>query len=147
MDDKEARVMYTNRAMRLAYDLLMRSENCKKARNIILTAFADGSKLLDEFLKKKNSNSTLAMKGKQVRDDFVELLDDRLILDPLRAKPQGTRNARIKNHFEKTKPKTTTFAEGPLKPNIEGSGADGGETGCIMTVVDRRTLAAIRDDP
>ncbi|KAK4420051.1 hypothetical protein Salat_2418000 [Sesamum alatum] len=132
MDDKEARVMYTNRAMRLAYDLMMRCENCEEARNIILTAFADGSKLLDEFLKKKNSNSTLAMKGKQVRDDFVELLDDRPILGPLRAKPKGTRNA---------------FAEGPLKPNTEGSGADGGEMGCIVVVVDRRTLAAVGDDP
>ncbi|KAK4426839.1 hypothetical protein Salat_1452600 [Sesamum alatum] len=31
MDDKEARVIYTNRRMRLAYDLVTRSENCKEA--------------------------------------------------------------------------------------------------------------------
>ncbi|KAK4434956.1 protein FAR1-RELATED SEQUENCE 5, partial [Sesamum alatum] len=122
MDDKEARVMYTNRAMRLAYDLVTRSENCKEARNIILTAFADGSKLLNEFLKKKNSDSTLAMKGKQVRDDFVEVPEVRPILDPLRAKPKGTKNARIKNHFEKRKPKTTNT--GKAKKQVRSTSQD-----------------------
>lgn len=108
MDDKEARVIYTNRAMRLAYDLVTRSAHCKEARSIILTAFADGNKLLDEFFKEKNLDSTLAIRGKMVRDDFVELPNDGSILDPLRAKPKGTRNARIKNHFEKRKSKTTS---------------------------------------
>ncbi|KAL0282401.1 UNVERIFIED_CONTAM: hypothetical protein Sradi_7263000 [Sesamum radiatum] len=107
MDEKEARAIYINRAMRLAYDLVTRSENCKEARSIILTAFTDGSKLLDEFFKEKNLVSTSAIKGKQVRDDFVDQLDETPILDPLRAKTKGTRNVRIKNHFEKRKMKTT----------------------------------------
>ncbi|KAG8366140.1 hypothetical protein BUALT_Bualt17G0045000 [Buddleja alternifolia] len=105
IDDNEARVLYTSRAMRFAYDLVTQSESCKEARDIMWTVLKDGARSLDEFYKKKNIDSTSRMKDKFVRNDIVELHKDKSILDPLKAKPKGTRNRRIKNHFEKRKSK------------------------------------------
>ncbi|KAG8378659.1 hypothetical protein BUALT_Bualt07G0008300 [Buddleja alternifolia] len=105
IDDNETRVLYTSRTMRFAYDLVTQSESYKEARDIMWAVLKDGAKLLDEFFKKKNVDSSSSMKDKLVRNDIVELHNNKPILDPLKAKPTGTRNCRIKNHFEKRKSK------------------------------------------
>jgi hypothetical protein len=98
----ETEAIFRNNMMRLAYNLITRSQGNAITREICRNKFLEcESQIESEFLKSgtdekqthKNSNETFGNTNEPP------------ILDPVRKRSKGDGNKRIKGHFEKKKEK------------------------------------------
>uniref|UniRef100_A0A7N0UYE5 SWIM-type domain-containing protein n=1 Tax=Kalanchoe fedtschenkoi TaxID=63787 RepID=A0A7N0UYE5_KALFE len=106
--DFEPWTLYCNRAMRYAYNLVMKSKSNDQAREIVMCGL---DKIEADLLDLVNG-------AKSTREPLKKItsLDDKenqeiSILDPIRVKCKGGSKKRLKGHFEKSKRKRSQQME------------------------------------
>ncbi|GAV90594.1 hypothetical protein CFOL_v3_34003, partial [Cephalotus follicularis] len=105
-NSNESKIIFQNRAMRLACDLVTTGQGQEEGREVIWSTLKNRRQHLHNVMK------NLSLDGhSMVRDngsnenvnEFMNNKDEAPVLDPPFVRPKGISNARLKGHFEKRK--------------------------------------------
>ncbi|KAL9165651.1 hypothetical protein ABFS82_06G184300 [Erythranthe guttata] len=108
VDNNESETVYVNHAMRLCYDLMMRSKVHQEARNLVRTGlegvFSDLNDLLDRLSLDKSVIDDTVLQCSNVREfDMVKannVINDEHVRNPLYVKSRGVNNVRLPSHWD-----------------------------------------------
>ncbi|KAL3504232.1 hypothetical protein ACH5RR_034073 [Cinchona calisaya] len=113
-------LVFTNRAMHFAYDIITRSTPHETKRHMVWNALDDMSALLDDVSKENKVRQKQVLVNNASNEDTNEKCEDdgtAAVLNPVKIRSKGAKRGRLKGHFEKRRKKSSSQGT-ELKENI-----------------------------